>query len=190
MRSPFVELLADLGAILDRLNIAWYLFGAQAAALYGVARATADVDVTLRLDHLTSRALLEELESRGFALRIDDDEFITRTRVIPVVHVSTKIPADLVLAGPGLEDLFFSRVQTLDFGGVTIPVAAPEDVVTMKILAGRPKDLEDVESILAARADVMNLSLIREMLSLLEQSLDQRDLLPDLERALARAKGL
>jgi hypothetical protein len=49
MRSPVAELLADLAAGLERHGIAWYLFGARAAILYGVARLTADVDVTIRL---------------------------------------------------------------------------------------------------------------------------------------------
>ena len=47
MRSPVAELLGALGAVLDRLGVGWYLFGAQAALLYGAARLTADVDVTV-----------------------------------------------------------------------------------------------------------------------------------------------
>ena len=46
VRSPVADLLADLSAALEALNIPWYLFGAQAAIVYGVARLTADVDVT------------------------------------------------------------------------------------------------------------------------------------------------
>ena len=46
---PLAELLTDLGRALARLGVRWYLFGAQAAILYGVARLTADVDVTVDL---------------------------------------------------------------------------------------------------------------------------------------------
>ena len=49
MRSPVADLLEDLGAALDTLGVRWYLFGAQAAILYGVARLTADVDVTVQV---------------------------------------------------------------------------------------------------------------------------------------------
>ena len=44
MRSPVADLLADLDAALTAVHVEWFLFGAQAAILYGVARLTADVD--------------------------------------------------------------------------------------------------------------------------------------------------
>jgi hypothetical protein len=147
MRSPFVELLADLAAALSGLGVEWYLFGAQAAARYGSPRATADVDATVRLGERDDQALVEALTSAGFELRTGDDDFIARTRVVPVVHLATKVPADLVIAGAGLEDLFFERARVESFLGLDVPVAAAEDIVVMKVLAGRPKDIEDVESL-------------------------------------------
>ena len=39
-------------------------------------------------------------------LRVDDPEFVRRTRVMPFVHVATGMPLDVVLAGSGLEDEF------------------------------------------------------------------------------------
>jgi hypothetical protein len=58
----------------------------------------------------------------------------------------------VVLAGPGLEELFFTRVEEHRIGDLPVPVAAAEDLVAMKILAGRPKDLDDVAAILRARS--------------------------------------
>jgi hypothetical protein len=49
---------------------------------------------------------------------------------------------DLVLAGPGPEELFFERAEDRVIEGVRIRVASAEDVVTMKLLAGRPKDVD------------------------------------------------
>jgi predicted nucleotidyltransferase len=56
-----------------------------------------------------------------------------------------------VLAGPGLEEQFLARAVLVDIGGVRVPVMSPEDLVVTKILAGRPKDIEDVRGILAER---------------------------------------
>ena len=58
----------------------------------------------------------------------------------------------------------------------------------MKILAERPKDIEDVVSILAAHPDDLDLDLVRSTLLLLEDALGQSDLLPAFERALERAR--
>jgi len=71
---------------------------------------------------------------------------------------------------------------------VAVKVASPEDVVAMKVLAGRPKDLEDAEAIVAAQGDRLDLSLVRETLGMLERALDQADLLPALDRLLERAR--
>jgi hypothetical protein len=57
----------------------------------------------------------------------------------------------------------------------------------MKVLAGRPRDREDVVAMLRARGGALDLDRIRATLSLLEKALAQADLLPELERALERA---
>src|SRR5207247_11203038 len=88
MPSPVAELLGALGAVLDRLGVGWYLFGAQAALLYGAARLTADVDVTVDLGPRAASALVAALTAAGFELRVraDLDAFSARTRVVPLVH--------------------------------------------------------------------------------------------------------
>ena len=69
--------------------------------------------------------------------------------------------------------------------GVPVPVASPEDLVVMKVLAGRGKD-EDV-AVLAAQPR-LGLDRIREMLEALERALDQRNLRPRFEKLLVRAR--
>ena len=186
--SPLADLLADLDRALTALGIRWYLFGAQAAILYGVARLTADVDVTVDAGSLANADLVAHLAARGFELRVPDaGEFVEKTRVLPLVHAKSRIPVDVVLAGPGLEELFFSRAVERNVGGVRIPVAAAEDIVTMKVLAGRLKDLDDVVSIL--RACSLDADRVRSTLRLLEQALDRRDLLDEFERLLRQVGG-
>ena len=186
MASPVAELLAAFGSVADRLGVPWYLFGAQAALLYGAARLTADVDVTVDLGTHPTHALVDGLSIAGFELRVRDvDQFVERTRVIPLVHVSTGLPLDVVLAGPGPEALFLARVQHRDVEGISVPVASPEDLVVMKVLAGRSKDLEDVRAILTAHRSDLDLGHLRETLHALESALDQSDLSPLLEQLLS-----
>jgi hypothetical protein len=187
--SPFVDLLADLAGALDEVGAGWYLFGAQAALIHGAARLTADVDVTIHLRGVDTKALVKALTGAGFQMRVEGDDFLARTRVLPVVHTATGIPADLVLAGPGLEELFLERAEIRDLDGVKVPVARAEDIVVMKILAGRPKDLEDVVAILAAHPGDLDIELARGTLRMLEEALGQSDLLPELQRAMDRARG-
>jgi hypothetical protein len=185
--SPVAESLRSLGAALGELGLRWYLFGAQAALIHGAARLTADVDATVDLAAVPLPRLLATLAAHGFEPRVADvAEFARRARVAPLLHGKSDVPVDLVLAGPGPEMLFLERARPTSIEGVTVPVAAPEDVITMKLLAGRPKDFEDVVAIVACGKN-LRLEITREMLRALERALDRRDLLRELERAIREA---
>lgn len=80
-----VEVLSALAGVLPRWG-AWYLFGAQAVVAYGVPRLSADVDVTLRMIPEEPERFTDEMRQAGFQPRIDDPEFVRRTRVLPFVH--------------------------------------------------------------------------------------------------------
>ena len=185
--SAVAELLAGLRRAFEQLRVRWYLFGAQAALVYGAARLTADVDVTVETGDIPTEVIVETLRRNGFDLSIEDPEFVRATRVLPAVHVPTRIPVDIVLGGPGLEELFASRAHELDVAGVRVPVARAEDLIVMKVLAGRDKDLTDVEAVLLAQRE-LDLDLVYETLRVLEQALDQSDLVPLFEQVLLRTR--
>jgi hypothetical protein len=184
------DLLAALAGALARLRARWYVFGAQAVVLWGRPRLTADIDVTVRMDPEEPERLVQALEEAGFSLRFGaGPEFVRLTRVLPFVHDATGLPLDIVLAGPGLEELFLSRAVPVTIGNAVIPVISPEDLVATKILAGRPKDIEDVRSILRERRSTLDLDSIRSTLALLEEALGQSDLRPVFERELEREQN-
>jgi hypothetical protein len=172
-----VELLRALRPVLAAHG-RWYLFGAQAVTLFGVPRLSADVDVTLKLEGDAPAELIEAMRAAGFTPRIDDPEFVRRTRVLPFVHEATGMPLDVVLAGSGLEDEFLDRARIVDLGGVEVPVISPEDLVIAKVLAGRPKDAEDARGVLRAQGPGLDTARIERVLGLLEEALGQSDLLP------------
>jgi hypothetical protein len=184
---PLLALLADFQRACAGLNVGWYLFGAQAALLYGSPRLTADADLTVLLGSVPTPAFAKTLEANGFELREADEAFVRTTRVLPVLHRSTGFPADVVLGGPGLEEAFLERAAIRQIQGLRVPVAAAEDLVAMKVLAGRRKDEEDVIAILSAQSGKLNVDLIRKTLTDLSEALAQDDLLPLFERLLEEA---
>jgi predicted nucleotidyltransferase len=91
------------------------------------------------------------------------------------------MPLDVVLAGSGLEDEFLDRARAVDVGGTTVPLIDPEDLIIAKVLAGRPKDLEDATGLWGLLGQEMDAGRIRRILRLLEEALSQSDLLPGFE---------
>jgi len=184
---PLIALLTDFQRACAELNVGWYLFGAQAALLYGSPRLTADADLTVQLGPVATDTFARALEQNGFELRVADPAFVRMTRVLPIVHRVTAFPADVVLGGPGLEEAFLKRAKLRVLHGLPVPVAAVEDLIVMKVLAGRRKDEEDVAAMLSAQGEKLDLAVIRETLRALSEALAQDDLLPLFERLLAEA---
>ena len=190
MPSPIIEVLSALDAALRSVGVRWYLFGAQAAILHGAARLTADIDVTIDLGDRDVEDVLEALRKQGFVPRVEAaTEFAGRTGVLPAVHGGSSMAVDLVIAGTGLEQTFFARCETRTIEGVSIAVASAEDVLVMKILAGREKDLDDAAAIAGAQEGKLDLDYVRATLRDIERALDRSDLVPAFERILPPVRG-
>jgi hypothetical protein len=175
-----VELLAALSKVLSPWG-RWCLFGAQAVIAYGVPRLSADVDITLDLSPDEPERFVREMETAGFALRVPDPDFVRRTRVLPFVHLSTGMPLDVVLAGSGLEDEFLNRARPTDLGGFSVPLINAEDLVVAKVLAGRPKDMEDARGVWRLHGKGLDAGRVRRILRLLEEALGRSDLVAAFE---------
>ncbi len=184
------QLLKALATVLRKRGLRWYLFGARAAIFYGRPRYTADVDVTVAVDTAEVPALVEDLKRAKLAVRkqalggLTLVSFIGRSRVLPLEHLPTARPLDLVLAGDAFETEFLKRAKLRSIGKLRVPVISPEDLIVTKIIAGRPKDLDDISGVLRAQRR-LNLAQIRSLLHQIEEIMGQSDLLPLFEQQLA-----
>lgn len=186
MQPAAREVLVALAPVASRWG-RWYLFGAQAVIVHGVPRLSADVDITLALQPETSDRFVLDMQTAGFEPLVSDPGFVAQTRVLPFVHTATGMPLDVVLAASGLEDEFLARAIEVDLGGTPIPVIHVDDLIIGKILAGRPKDIEDVRNLWSLHASTIDRERIVQVLALLEDALSQSDLIPAFE-AVARRR--
>ena len=190
MQAALPRVLEALSRTFGELGLQWYLFGARAAALYGSRRLTADVDVTVFAESVSTPDVVAALARHGLQLRVADvDDFVARTRVLPLVHPETSMPVDVVLGGPGLERAFVDRVELVDVLGLRVPVIRPTDLVLAKLIAGRPHDIDDAAAVVRARDDV-DLDEVRAMVDLVADALgedDARQSLAKLEQRLGRS---
>jgi hypothetical protein len=106
--------------------------------------------------------------------------------VIPVLHVSSGWRMDVVLAGPGIEELFAERAELRMIGRRKVPVISPDDLIATKVLAARPKDLEDIRGLL--RIATIDRPRLHATIATLEAILDQSDLRPLLDQLEREAK--
>ncbi len=135
-QSGPVSWLGSVAAVLDRLGVEWVVAGAVAASTYRVyPRFTSDLDVLVTWHE----ALIESFESEGYRVKSFADPGET-----PYLLVLTRadMRVDLVVA---TVDYQFEAIRR----GRGARVLTAEDVIVHKLIAWRPRDRDDVVSILA-----------------------------------------
>jgi predicted nucleotidyltransferase len=181
--------LAALARAMQERGWRWYVFGAQAVVVHGRPRLTADVDVTVDTAGAPPNEVVAVLAAHDLVLRFPlSADHLQAARLLPMVHAPSGMPLDLVIAGPGLDQEILDRSRPLDVGGVVVPVICAEDLVAMKVLAGRRKDLEDVRGVLLEQGSRLDLSRTRDVLAAMEAIVGEGKLLSRLER-LVKAKS-
>jgi hypothetical protein len=126
------------------------VIGGQAVLLYGEPRLTKDIDITLGvgLERLSEiRAIVDRLRLEYVTDHVDD--FAKETMVLPVIDRKSGIRVDLIFSFSPYERQAIERAREISFGRTKVRFADLEDVVIHKVIAGRPRDIEDVLSILA-----------------------------------------
>ncbi len=144
----FQELLKKLAQSFNQASIPYMVIGGQAVLIYGEPRLTRDIDVTLGVGVEDFAKVKDAIGGLGLTALKDDESFVRRTMVFPLRDDISGIRVDLVFSFSPYERDAIQRAREVDIDGVTVRYASLEDVIIHKIVAGRPRDLEDVKSML------------------------------------------
>jgi hypothetical protein len=134
-------------------------------------------------------AAAEAARNFGIVPRIDQAvEFARRSRVLLLKHTQSDIAIDLILGGLPFEQEAVGRARTHRLGDITVRLPRVEDLIIMKVIAHRDKDMQDVEGLLDAHPEV-NFDEIRQHVSEFAAATSMSDLNEDFERLLQRRKA-
>jgi hypothetical protein len=146
----FEALLALLAHELERAEIPYMVIGGQAVQLYGEPRMTRDIDVTLGLGGEGLDRVAAVCDRCGLKpLPAAPADFVRETMVLPALEERTGIRVDFVFSATEYERQAIGRSRPVELGGARVSFAAIEDVIIHKLVAGRPRDLEDARGIVA-----------------------------------------
>jgi hypothetical protein len=150
------QTLFRLADLLEAEGIVYMIVGALAVAMWGRPRATADIDVTLHGDAERLEALATRAERAGFRL---DREWLQWQPLLRDRHRRLTAPGgivDLMRPRDDQEEAALGRRRHLLVEGRPLPFVAPDDLILMKLKAGRPRDFEDAASVLAAQRELID----------------------------------
>jgi len=153
--QPLLSPLAALLRLLDQYEGKCVIIGGVAASLLGTPRLTADIDALILLSSDDLPELLQAAEAEGLTGRITDLlEFARKNRVVLLRHAESGTGIDISLGVLPFEEELIGRSVEYDVEGMKLRLPTPEDLIILKAVANRPKDLLDIQGIIDNHPDL------------------------------------
>ena len=190
IEPPFLSAIHDLMRWLSSQRVRGVIVGGIAASFLGRPRTTLDIDVLILLPAEKWQGFLENAEHYGFMPRIKNAlAFAKESRVFLLRHESTNISLDISLGMLPFEEELIQRARAKNIMGIRVPLPTPEDLIVMKSIAHRPRDIADIESILEANPRC-DLKRVRRWVRAFSTALEMPELLEDLEKTIKHVKNI
>jgi len=180
----FEEIISQISIHLNRHKIPHMIIGGQAVLLYGEPRLTRDIDITLGVGIDSLDIVLNIIKELKLKILLNNaTDFVKRTMVLPMMEEKTGIRVDFIFSFTPYEQEAIKRANKIDIFGEKVPFASVEDLIIHKIFAGRPRDLEDVRTIIL-KNQKLDVSYIKKCLKLFDSSGPQKKFLKTFENML------
>ncbi len=186
--SPLLDALRNLGRWLRARQVQGVIIGGVAASILGRPRMTRDIDVLIMLEEEYWETFLLDGAKFGYIPRLSDCvEFARKSRVLLVRHKPSGIDVDITFGALGFEKEAIAHAVWVKLKNLRLPLPTPEDLIIMKAVARRPRDIADIESILEAHPK-LDLRRVRRWVKEFSKAVGMPEILEDLEKMLARKR--
>ena len=138
-----LDQLQSLFASFQKNDVKYLVIGGIAAVLYGVPRATFDLDVLIEPTKDNVERLLSAMIEAGLgtASLTNAEDVLSKEITI----FTDRIRLDVQTSTPGISfEQAWQRRVTMNYRGQTLEVISVGDLIASKTAAGRDVDLEDV----------------------------------------------
>ncbi len=144
-----MDLQVEFSRIIDALEqagLSYAVCGGLAVAIHGAPRATKDIDLLVLEDELDD--ILSTIRPLGFRFKAKPMRFPDGMRIQRVSRIEGRdlLTVDLLLVGEETQDAWDSR-HPVDTAQGTVHVISREALIDLKVWAGRPQDLADVDKL-------------------------------------------
>ena len=188
--EPLTNFLAPLEALqnlIAEFKDQGVIIGGVAASLLGTPRFTVDIDAVFLLNIEDISSLLEQASKLGINPRISDPEgFAHKTRVLLLSHSASGTNIDIQLGILPFEYEMVERSRMVDIGQIKVRLPTPEDLIIMKAIAYRSKDIEDIQAI-AVSNPILDKEYLRLWLDRFGEALDLPNLWNEIHRLILKS---
>ncbi|HEY0683776.1 MAG TPA: nucleotidyl transferase AbiEii/AbiGii toxin family protein [Steroidobacter sp.] len=178
--------LRDLGRWLDAIKAEAVVVGGVAVSILGRPRFTQDIDALAIISESEWSAAVDEAANYGIVPRINGAvEFARQSRVLLLKHQESSIEIDVILGGLPFEEDAVINAQRYAIGGVSVRLPKVEDLMIMKAVAHRPRDLQDIEGLLESHPN-LDLRSVRQWVREFASVTAMSDVIEDFDKLLSR----
>jgi len=168
----------------------YLIVGGVAVTAVGEPRFTADLDAIVFVEPDELEPLLAYAIGHGF--KADLEAELESARAGGSVRLARgRFHFDLIVRSLFIEDQALSRARTIKVFRRAVRFPSPEDLIVLKLVAGRPRDLLDVEGILRRHEETLDRAYVERTLRALCDLAEDHAFLGrwhDLLEALRRAR--
>lgn len=182
--KPLSAPIEALQKLIERFDDQGIIIGGVAASILGKPRLTADADAMMLLPVDAIPQLVEVARAEGLTPRIPDvEEFARKSRVVLLRHEESGINVDISLGLLPFEIEAVDRSREYQAGALRVRLPTPEDLIILKAVAHRPKDMLDIEAVIAAQ-QYLDIDHIRFWVQQFAELLESPEIWSELETML------
>jgi hypothetical protein len=186
--SALEDALLGLVRFLHERGIPYMVIGGMANAVWGEPRATLDIDVTIWVEDREIAGAIGDLTSVFRALSADPIAFVRQNRVLPL-ESDDGVRMDVIFGLLPFEHEAIQRAVPVPVEGGSVRFCTAEDLVLMKIISSRERDLADARAIVLRRLDSLDLGYLEPRVAELAALLARDDIKRRWEQWRAEAAG-
>jgi predicted nucleotidyltransferase len=182
--EPFRETIESLQRLLQKYENRGVIIGGIAVGFLGKPRFTADVDMLYLLSIDDIPRFLEFAHEESIVPRIQNaKEFARKNRILLLKHSLTDTAIDISLGILPFEEEMVERGSMKSVANLSVRLPTPEDLIIMKAIAHRPKDLDDIKTIVE-KHPILDVERIKQWVIAFAEALEQPELWGQIERLL------
>lgn len=157
------EIAARISNDLEQAGIPHAISGAVAMAAHGYVRATQDLDILVIASAMQLPRVFEIVRTQGF--EGEDRDLITaiRERYVAALH-SGSVTVEILVPVLPYHRTLVPRAVSVEVPGGRVPIVTVEDLIVLKMLWHRAKDVPDVHALIAT-TDGLDRDYMRDTLA-------------------------
>ncbi len=166
--------------LLEENHYRYAIIGGIALSVWGFPRATLDIDIKVLvkdLDYQRARTTIKYAFPQATRRNAPKEPLIFSITIEGVI-------VDFLFTIPGYDELIIDRASEHEIDGIKFWICSAEDLAIQKMVAGRPKDLLDVQTVLDVQWGKLDTNYINDWLIQFADLLGRPELLVDYHRMM------